>query len=345
MTVTNIILIVVILILTIYYSKEKLRQKPQMDDIPQRESVKLKVSNSDVMQVIKETINNFRPFIESKGAQLNIKCTPESMMGWTDTDMTEYILAFIMTGIARKATAGRRIMVDVNTNSTYDSITTRFNDNGPELTGINPVIVKYMVRTLNGSIRFQYFEGQGNSIVMQIPLKKNSIPADQPMEKDQQAFNIPNNIELNVPTIQLPTNYKEGGSPLDAIIHQAYASTDQEYLLRAIRCVNEHITDADYDREAFANDMGSSISTLYNKIRAITGKSITNFIRDIRIKQACKLAKENPNLRVSDIAYQVGFKDPKYFATSFKRVMGMQPKEYLSLQQPKATESQQAIEQ
>ena len=75
---------------------------------------------------------------------------------------------------------------------------------------------------------------------------------------------------------------------------------------------------------------GSSESTLYNKIRAITGKSITNFIRDIRIEAACKMAKENPDLRVSDIAYQVGFKDPKYFATSFKRVMGTQPKEYFA---------------
>ena len=42
------------------------------------------------------------------------------------------------------------------------------------------------------------------------------------------------------------------------------------------------------------------------------------------------MAKENPDLRVSDIAYQVGFKDPKYFATSFKRVMGTQPKEYFA---------------
>ena len=75
--------------------------------------------------------------------------------------------------------------------------------------------------------------------------------------------------------------------------------------------------------------MGSSISTLYNKIRAITGKNITNFTRDIRIKAACRMAKEDPDLRVSDIAYRVGYKDPKYFATSFKRVMGMQPKEYI----------------
>ena len=106
-------------------------------------------------------------------------------------------------------------------------------------------------------------------------------------------------------------------------------TADQEYLQRAIKCINEHISDADYDRDAFAADMSSSVSTLYNKIRAITGKNITTFIRDIRIKTACRLAKEDPKLRVSDIAYHVGFRDPKYFATSFKRVMGIQPKEYI----------------
>lgn len=103
---------------------------------------------------------------------------------------------------------------------------------------------------------------------------------------------------------------------------------DQEFLRRATACVNEHIDDADYDRETFAADMGASASTLYNKIRALTGMNVTAFIRDIRIKKACQLAKENPDLRVSDIAYRVGFKDPKYFATSFKKEMGIQPKEY-----------------
>ena len=76
--------------------------------------------------------------------------------------------------------------------------------------------------------------------------------------------------------------------------------------------------------------MGTSVSTLYNRIRLLTGKSITNFVRDIRIETACRLAKEDPDLRVSDIAYRVGFKDPKYFATSFKRVKGIQPKEFFN---------------
>ena len=103
---------------------------------------------------------------------------------------------------------------------------------------------------------------------------------------------------------------------------------ERDFLNQAIRCVEENMIDSDYDREAFAADMHISASTLYNKLRLLTGMNVSSFIRDTRIKAACKIAKEKPELRVSDIAYQVGFRDPKYFATSFKRVTGSQPKEY-----------------
>jgi YesN/AraC family two-component response regulator len=106
------------------------------------------------------------------------------------------------------------------------------------------------------------------------------------------------------------------------------SSADNEFLERAIRCLDEHLSDSDYDRDTFARDMGASASTLYNKLRAVTGMNVTGFIRNHRIKTACRLAQEKPDLRVSDIAYQVGFKDPKYFATSFKKEMGVQPSEY-----------------
>ena len=114
----------------------------------------------------------------------------------------------------------------------------------------------------------------------------------------------------------------------ESVATSKHTSLDDEFLQRASKCVHDHIDDSDYDRETFAADMGASSSTLYNKLRALTGKNISSFIRDIRIKTACQLATDNPDLRVSDIAYRVGFKDPKYFATSFKKVMGIQPKEY-----------------
>ena len=94
-------------------------------------------------------------------------------------------------------------------------------------------------------------------------------------------------------------------------------------------CVHDHLDDADYDRDAFAADMGASPSTLYNKLRAITGMNVSTFIRDIRMKEAYKLAESNPNLRVNELAYRVGFQDPKYFSTCFKKQFGMQPKEFM----------------
>ena len=104
----------------------------------------------------------------------------------------------------------------------------------------------------------------------------------------------------------------------------------REFLERASKCVFDNLSDSDYDREAFASDMGTSVSTLYNRLKDLTGKSMANYIRDIRIQEACRIAKTERNTRVSDIAYRVGFRDAKYFATAFKRITGKQPKEYFA---------------
>jgi YesN/AraC family two-component response regulator len=104
---------------------------------------------------------------------------------------------------------------------------------------------------------------------------------------------------------------------------------EQDFLKKAMACVHTHLDDADYDRDAFAADMGASPSTLYNKLRAITGMNVSTFIRDIRMKEAYQLAESNPNLRVNELAYRVGFQDPKYFSTCFKKQFGVQPKEFM----------------
>ena len=123
------------------------------------------------------------------------------------------------------------------------------------------------------------------------------------------------------------------------IMQEAVATPEQEFLKRAAACVHAHLNDADYDRDAFAADMGASPSTLYNKLRAITGMNVSTFIRDIRMKEAYKLAESNPNLRVSDLAYNVGFQDPKYFSTCFKKQFGIQPKEFMEELKNERTET------
>ena len=113
-------------------------------------------------------------------------------------------------------------------------------------------------------------------------------------------------------------------------------SLDEEFLSRVLECVYSHLDDETYDRNALAADMGASSSTIYNKLRSITGLNVSGFIRDVRMKEAHRLAQADPTLRVSDLAYKVGFRDPRYFSTCFKKQFGVQPKEFMeSLYQEK----------
>ena len=115
----------------------------------------------------------------------------------------------------------------------------------------------------------------------------------------------------------------------DAQQPERQLSADEQFLRNARACVKAHLDDADYDRDALAADMGASTSTLYNKLRSLTGMSFTTFIRDIRMKEAYRMAEANPSLRVSDLAYKVGFQDPKYFSSCFKKYFGILPKEFM----------------
>ena len=110
---------------------------------------------------------------------------------------------------------------------------------------------------------------------------------------------------------------------------EIFITPEQQFLEKALNCVHEHLDDSSYDRNTFAADMGASSSTLYNKLRAITGMNVNAFIRDVRMKEARRLAEKDPSIRISDLAYRVGFQDPKYFSTCFKKYYGIQPKEFM----------------
>ncbi|MBD0404676.1 AraC family transcriptional regulator [Flammeovirga sp. EKP202] len=70
-----------------------------------------------------------------------------------------------------------------------------------------------------------------------------------------------------------------------------------------------------------------SQSTFYRKLKALTSLTITTYIRNIRIKKSSYLLLKT-NKSISDIAYQVGYNDLKYFRTSFKKVHHISSSEY-----------------
>ena len=70
-----------------------------------------------------------------------------------------------------------------------------------------------------------------------------------------------------------------------------------------------------------------SQSVLYKKVKAVTGLSVGDFIRQLRFRRAAHLLEEG-QLSVYEVAYSVGFNDSKYFSREFKKQFGLTPSEY-----------------
>ena len=108
-----------------------------------------------------------------------------------------------------------------------------------------------------------------------------------------------------------------------------YISIDKEFLTRATSLIEENIQDSDFDMNVFAKKINMSKSTLYRKIKSLTGLSPVEFVKNIRLKHACKMLKDK-SISISEVAYSSGFSNPKYFAVCFKDEFGITPSEYQS---------------
>ncbi|HBB00427.1 MAG: hybrid sensor histidine kinase/response regulator [Bacteroidetes bacterium GWD2_45_23] len=108
-----------------------------------------------------------------------------------------------------------------------------------------------------------------------------------------------------------------------------FTDLDEEFLQKAIDCVNRHLDDSEFDQQQFSEEMNVSKSTLYNKLKTLTGLHTSAFITNIRMKAACRIMDQNKNIRISELAYGVGYNDPKYFSSCFKKEFNMRPSEYI----------------
>ena len=460
--------------------------------------LKLLVTQGDIMRYVRETAECIEPLIARKRMRFTIKCHPESMMGWIDTDKLDKIIYNLLSNAAKYGNEDGEVSLEAFTNKTYDHIIIKVRDTGngipPEKikllfkpfyvgdyrqhrtigTGLGLSLTQELVYLNGGTINCESVVGTGTTFTVTLPINKEAFNHDQIDEQNKIDFNIPKNaildfnaitpdinsdtdkeivtdeeiykllivednpellmimqqllksyyrvyiaqngadalgiirqknIDLVISDVMMPemdglelTRAIKGNSEfshlpvilltaktqeediqealeagaddyvtkpfrlkdlklrIDNIIEnrkriqsepasqtllangasetQIPLTPDEQFVKRALELVHEHLEDEDYDRVRLATDIGASPSTLYNKLRTVTGMNVSSFIRDIRMKEAKRLAEQNPNIRVSDMAYRVGFHDPRYFATCFKKQFGIQPKEFLeSLQQ------------
>lgn len=104
-------------------------------------------------------------------------------------------------------------------------------------------------------------------------------------------------------------------------------SMDEKLIAKALQVVEENISNADFSVQELSRELAVSRGQLYKKILEITGKTPIEFIRIIRLKRAAALL-EKSQLTVAEVAYKVGFNNPKYFARYFKNEFKVIPSKY-----------------
>jgi AraC-like DNA-binding protein len=100
---------------------------------------------------------------------------------------------------------------------------------------------------------------------------------------------------------------------------------DEVFLTELLEKLEAFIPEADFSINKLEAEMGMSHANFYRKVKALTNLSGKEILQSLRMKRALHLFKNEPGLRVSEVAYMVGFSNPKYFSRCFKEAHQVTP--------------------
>ena len=109
---------------------------------------------------------------------------------------------------------------------------------------------------------------------------------------------------------------------------RTYTKEEQIFLLRCREIIDDNLCNPDFNIDFLAEKLAMSHSTLYKKLKQMTGMSLIEFVNDYKIYKAVQAFKEGQT-NVVKVAEMCGFGDIKNFRNVFKRKMQMSPKQFV----------------
>lgn len=119
--------------------------------------------------------------------------------------------------------------------------------------------------------------------------------------------------------------FQNGQTPVIEEVREL-SQRDREFLKKLTDYIEEHVSNSELVVNDLAEISHLSLSQLTRKLKAITGNTPSDLIKNIRFQKASELLKSG--LNVSEVAWAVGFDDPAYFGKAFKKQFGVAPSEY-----------------
>jgi len=119
---------------------------------------------------------------------------------------------------------------------------------------------------------------------------------------------------------------KEHLSRLGEAKTEKLSSIDEKFMVKVGEVIEKHISEEEFNMEEFCNEVAMSRTQLHRKLKALTGKSASLYLRSVKLTRARKMIEEQKG-NISEIAYSLGFSSPAYFTRCFKEEFGYPPSE------------------
>ena len=107
-------------------------------------------------------------------------------------------------------------------------------------------------------------------------------------------------------------------------------SPDEKFIESVLIELEKNLVNPDFKLEDLSEALNMSYSNIYRKFQSITNKTLVDFMRSLRLKKAAIILVQH-NYTISEIAFNVGFNDPKYFSRCFKKEYNHTPKQFKQL--------------
>jgi len=107
-----------------------------------------------------------------------------------------------------------------------------------------------------------------------------------------------------------------------------HSEKDKEFVNRLLQVIDTQLLNPDFDIEQLCGQMGMSRTSLYQKIKSISGQSIGDFIRTTRLKKAVQIMTHE-DISLTEVMYRIGIQTQSYFTKAFKKEFGKTPTQFM----------------
>ncbi len=107
------------------------------------------------------------------------------------------------------------------------------------------------------------------------------------------------------------------------------STRDKKFLSQVIDAIEKNISESNFGVEELATEINLSPSQFYRRLKQLTGQIPNVYLRNYRLQRAAELLTNNEGLNVAEVMYQIGIESNSYFSTSFKKLHGVSPSEFV----------------